>query len=436
MRDLLLAPIILALCIGALRRPWIGVMGWTWISLMNPHALSWHLNYFPVAAVVAVSTLLGLLFTKDRRDFSITAETGLLIAFMCWICVTLAFSFNLEGSFPMWKRVMKIDFMVLVSVVLLYSRKHLITFTWVVVASIGFYGVKGGLFTLATGGEYRVWGPTSTFIEGNNELALALIVITPLLHFLQRQVVSRLGKLAITAAIVLCIAAAVGSHSRGALVALVGMGGALWWYGGRKFSILVGIVLIVGAGLSFMPEHWFSRMDTIANYQEDASAMGRINAWWMAWNLASDRFFGGGFDIYNLDQFYLYAPNPLAVHAAHSIYFQILGEHGFFGLILFLLLWFVVWRSAGRLRVNGRSRPDTQWVSDLGAMCQVSLIGYATGGAFLSLAYFDLPYNILIMIVVARRWLDRGAWLTDVEAPLSTKAYVKAFGEKSSESRG
>lgn len=418
MRDSLLALAILVLCVGAVRRPWIGVMGWTWVSLMNPHALSWHLSSFPVAAAVAVSTLLGLLFTKDRRDFSITTETALLIVFMCWICITLPFSFNVEGSIPMWKRVMKIDFMILVSLAILYSRKHLIAFTWVVVSSIGFYGVKGGIFTLATGGQHRVWGPVSTFIEGNNELALALIVITPLLYFLQRQIVSRVGKLAITGAILLCIAAAVGSHSRGALVALGGMGLALWWYGGRKFSILIGIVFVIGAGIGFMPEHWFSRMDTIANYQEDSSAMGRINAWWMAWNLASDRFFGGGFDIYNFDQFYLYAPNPTDVHAAHSIYFQVLGEHGFVGLLLFFLLWFAVWRSAGRLRIKGRSRPETLWVSDLAAMCQVSLIGYATGGAFLSLAYFDLPYNILIMIVMAHRWVNREAWLAEGEMPI------------------
>ncbi len=66
----------------------------------------------------------------------------------------------------------------------------------------------------------------------------------------------------------------------------------------------------------FMPEHWTARMTTISEYREDASAMGRINAWWMAWNLAAKNFFGGGYEIYNLITFSQYAPDPTDVHAA------------------------------------------------------------------------------------------------------------------------
>ena len=76
---------------------------------------------------------------------------------------------------------------------------------------------------------------------------------------------------------------------------------------------------------------------------------------------------------------------------------------------------------------KARKEPQTQWLSDLGAMCQVSLVGYAVGGAFLSLAYFDLPYNILIMIVLGRRWIKRRAWLEPEEihsAQPQTKAVL------------
>ena len=297
-----------------------------------------------------------------------------------------------------------------------------------VVGSIGFYGIKGGLFTLQTGGVYRVWGPTGTFIEGNNELALALIIITPLFRFLQLQTTSIWGKRAITAAILLCIAAALGSHSRGALLALTAMAMALWWYGGRQLGVFLGVVFVSALALMFLPEHWFSRMNTIGDYQSDASAMGRINAWWMAWNLASDRFFGGGFSIYDLNVFGRYAPNPFDVQGAHSIYFQVLGEHGFVGLFLFMTLWLLVWWNARRLRKEAWKVPETKWLSDLGAMCQVSLVGYAVGGAFLGLAYFDLPYNILIMIVVARRWIKRQAWLEseELEASLPREKRVLA----------
>ena len=44
--------------------------------------------------------------------------------------------------------------------------------------------------------------------------------------------------------------------------------------------------------------------------------------------------------------FAIYAPDPTDVHAAHSIYFQVLGEHGFVGLGLYLLLGVLTWRDA------------------------------------------------------------------------------------------
>ena len=157
--------------------------------------------------------------------------------------------------------------------------------------------------------------------------------------------------------------------------------------------------------LGFLPESWFQRMNTIGEFHEDASAMGRINAWWMAWNLARANFFGGGFEIYTPAVFSQYAPVPDDLHAAHSIYFQILGEHGFVGLVLFVVLWLTVWWLAGQLRLRGDARPETLLVSHLGAMIQVSLVAYGVGGAFLSLAYFDLPYYLLVLVVVSLQWM-------------------------------
>lgn len=185
----------------------------------------------------------------------------------------------------------------------------------------------------------------------------------------------------------------------------------LWWHSQSKSAAAAIIILCAIALFMFMPDIWHERMETIKTYEQDESAMGRINAWSMAWNLARDRFLGGGFSIVNSDLFAMYAPDPTTPRAMHSIYFQILGEHGFVGLFIFLLMWILVWRSAGRLRAQGKLQPQTLWLSSMGAMCQISLVGYAVGGAFLSLAYFDLPYNLLILVVLGCRWMDSKAWL-------------------------
>ena len=159
------------------------------------------------------------------------------------------------------------------------------------------------------------------------------------MRFLQLQLHNKLGRLALGAAMLLSAVAALGTQSRGALVAIVAMAFMLWWRN-RSKVVFGALLILVGIGIvAFMPDAWEQRMKSIAEYENDGSALGRINAWWMAWNLAKANLFGGGFDIYDAATFHAYAPNPTDIHAAHSIYFQVLGEHGFVGLILFVLIW-------------------------------------------------------------------------------------------------
>ena len=421
MRDLLIVGIVLAGSLYALRQPWVGVMLWTWLSLMNPHSLAYGFSQtFPVAAIAAAATLIGLAMTKDRRNPFFSPPATWLLLLMIWICITYVFSYNVEDSTDMLKKVMKIDFMILVSIALLSTRRHINTFIWVVVLSLGFYGVKGGIFTITSGGNHRVWGPGG-FIGGNNEIALALIIAIPFMYYLLLQAEQKWVKHGLVATMLLSAVAALGSHSRGALLAIAAMAFYMWLKAPRKILVGSALILFGTAMLAFMPGVWEARMGTIANYEQDASAMGRINAWWTAYNVATSRITGAGFDMYTPQIFALYAPDPVDIHAAHSIYFQVLGEHGFIGLFLFLGMWWSVWRTAAWLIKNGGKEPETKWCQFLGAMTQVSLIGYAVGGAFLSLAYFDLPYNALVMVVLARSWMERKAWLTEKSDLVTTE---------------
>lgn len=423
MRDALTLSIIAGCVAAALFHPWIGILAWTLLGIMNPHRYSWLASEMPVGAALAIATMLGILFTRDRVRPVVTPTMIVLALFMLWMCITLPFSIYVDRSMDMWTRVMKIDFMIFVAAALLYTRRHILALTWVLVFSLGLYGVKGGVFTILTGGNYRVWGPPESFVEGNNELALALVMTIPLMRFLQMQLQNKWARHAFTLAMLLTATSALGTHSRGALLALIAMAVVLWSRTRHKVASFV-VLLLVGVSLvAFMPGQWEDRMHTIVNYEQDESALGRINAWWMAYNLASDRIFGGGFFIYRLAVFTQYAPVPDDVHAAHSIYFQVLGEHGFIGLALFLLMWFLVWRSAGWLRTNGSKQPESVWAGDLGAMIQASIAGYAVGGAFLSLAYFDLPYNLLLLVVITRRWVEQKRWEEErVVAPLPESA--------------
>jgi putative inorganic carbon (hco3(-)) transporter len=408
MRDLVFISLLVVLVPLSVMRPWIGALTWTWISVMNPHAYTWVAANLPVAAVVAGATLLGLLVSRDPKRSPFNAVTLALIAWVGWMCVTTVLAFHPEDSQDMLVRVLKIQLMVLATIMVLVERRQIEAMIWVLVFSLGFYGVKGGLFTIASGGSYRVWGPTNTFIEGNNEVALALVMAIPLMHYLQLVSTRKWVRRGLTAAMLLTAAAAAGTQSRGALLAIGAMGLLLWWRTRQKLAM--GIVVFGGALalFTFMPQSWHERMETIGSYESDTSAMGRVYTWEAMFNIARDRPWGGGFDIYNADVLSRYkdSPDTALVRAAHSIYFQVLGEHGFVGLALFLAFWALVWRAAVDLKRRARGDPQTEWAAQLADMCQVSLIGYFVGGAFLSLAYFDLPYDVMLLVVVARRCVE------------------------------
>ena len=402
MRDTVIVLVIAVGAMFAFKRPWIGAVMSVWISLMSPHIqFGIRTAHWPVAQVVALTTLVGWLISRDRTNPLQGAPVAWLMAFWAWICITLPFSFYFSESLWLWERSMKIFLLVFMTLGLVNTRLKLDWLIIMIVISLGYYGVKGGVFTVLTGGNFRVWGPGG-FVEGNNELALALVMLLPYVMYIYQQAGVRWVRWAALGTLLLLPFTILGSHSRGALLGLGAMGLFLWTKSERK--VVGGIVLVAlsALALGFMPEHWWARMETIQDYQQDNSAQGRINAWWAAFNVARANIFGGGFMIYTAEIWARYAPNP-GVNAAHSIYFQVLGEHGFIGLFLFLGIGASTWLTCRKLRRASLEDPDLKWAAHLGAMTQVSMVGYAVGGAFLSLAYFDLPYYQMVIAVVGLR---------------------------------
>ncbi|MBK8016528.1 MAG: putative O-glycosylation ligase, exosortase A system-associated [Betaproteobacteria bacterium] len=410
MRDILVVILVGAIALSALRRPWIGIIGWTWVGLMNPHKQAWGFAAsLPVAAIVGGATLAGFIATKDKRGGLLIPSSSMLIVFILWMVIVWPFSFYRDAAWPMLSQILKIQLMIFVAMALIYERKQIELLVLTIVASLGYYGIKGGLFTIMTGGGHRVWGPSGTFIEGNNELALALITVIPLMRYLQLQTKIVWKRHAWSGAMFLMAASAVGSHSRGALLAIGAMTGLLIVRSRNRFGLLVLAGVAAFFLVSFMPAEWMSRMNTIQTYEEDTSAMSRLDAWTMAFNVARNNVFGGGFEMWSPATYAEYYPMARLVVVAHSIYFQVLGELGFIGLFLYLTMWGLLWLDLGSVRRSVKGDPEKQWMADLAALCQVSLIGYLIGGTFLSLAYFDLPYNLIVICVCLRRLAIKAA---------------------------
>lgn len=401
-RDLFVFAAVFGTLPFVLRKPYIGIYLWSWLGYMNPHRLAWGLAYdFPFAFIVAIVTMLGMAFSREPKQLPWTRENIVLLILIGWMLVTTIFSLYPQLAWLQMEKVAKIQLMVFLTMMLINTREKIETLVLIIALSLGFYGVKGGIFTIVHGGVYRVQGPFGTFIGGNNEVALALIMTIPLIWFLHLNAKRIWMRHSYTAAMFLCAIAVIGSQSRGALVGGIVMGAFLWLKTRNKIFTGLIMALSVGAILTIMPAEWYQRMNTIDTYQSDASAQGRINAWWTAFNLTKDRpLVGGGFDTFQPAVFKLYAPDPYNVHDVHSIYFEMLGEHGYVGFGLFMLLAWLTWRKGARIIRECGKDPTRKWAADLARMLQVSMIGFATAGAFLGLANFDLYYHLIAIMVM------------------------------------
>jgi probable O-glycosylation ligase (exosortase A-associated) len=162
-------------------------------------------------------------------------------------------------------------------------------------------------------------------------------------------------------------------------------------------------------------------MDPTRENAIDGSAFSRINAWTFSWHLAQDfPVTGGGFETFTKELFYTYAPNANDVHGPHSIYFGVLGEHGFVGLFLYLALvcscfvsihWIVKW---------GHFHGD-EVVVNYGNMFRVALAAFLISGLFLGRAYFDYYFTLVACIVVLRRTCVSEQVQTTLEEPLEVE---------------
>lgn len=401
MRDIVFTGIFFTILPFVFTRPHWGIYLWTWLAMMNPHRLCWGFAYdMPFAMITAIATLIAIWRDKDSLRMSWTRESVLLLVFVSWMFVTTVFALYPALAWEQWDKIWKIQLFVFMTILVIDSREKLHGLIWVITLSFALYGVKGGIFTIVNGGVYRVQGPTGSFIGGNNETALALCMTLPLLRYLQLQTKAWWIRLGLTVAMVLSGIAIIGTQSRGGLLGILATGAFLWLKSRNKLFTLVAIVAVAWAATTIMPQQWYDRMNTIQTYEQDRSAMGRISAWWTAFNLAKDRVTGGGFETFQWHVFQRYSPTPELVHDVHSVYFEVMGEHGFIGFGMFMLLALFAWNTGNRIRRLARPSSDMKWMSDLATAIQVSMVGYAAAGAFLGLAYFDLYYTLIAAMVI------------------------------------
>jgi probable O-glycosylation ligase (exosortase A-associated) len=411
MRDYLILATILATLPLILYRPWVGALAWAWISYMNPHRLAWGVVYqFPAAQLVALATLasvaLGVL--RGRVKLSIPWERESILLALLWLLWTATsfFAIHTDWAWEQWGMMTKILLMTFLTIVLIDDMKKLRYLLLVIVFSLGFYGVKGGIFSVLSGGAHRVWGPEYSFIGDNNSLALALNMILPFLVYMSTIESNKKIKWALRIAIPLTVLAIIFTYSRGGFLGLVVVTLLIVWRAKTRTKLIAVLIaaLALPVAIGFIPDQWFDRIGTLKEYDEDASARGRFEAWKVAWGVALDRpLTGGGFDAINDKELYsLYNPESPTDTGVHSVYFEVLGENGFVTFGVFLALIVAAALSLQKIAKSGRGQPELRTFWAYAAMLHASLLAFAVCGTFLELASFDLFYNVIAMVVIVK----------------------------------
>lgn len=402
MRDYVLTAFVFAIIPLCFFRPWLGVIAWYWLGIMNPHRNTWDFAYtMPFAMLVGGATLAGMFFATDRKPIPWNRELIVSVILMCYFTFTTLFAWAPGPAWVQWEKVFKIVLMTLVATMFLYGYDRIRTIMWTIVLSIGFYGVKGFFFVLRSGGGERVQGPEGTFLEGNTFVGLAFVMVIPLMIFLAREETRPWLKRLLYFMAVSSIIATIFTYSRGAYLGLVVIIPLIFLNARKKVvaaCILIPAVLI---GPLVIPEQVFKRADQIENYEEEGSANQRLQSWTVAWNLVKDYpVTGAGFEFeYAPDDDRWLSYSSEKYHwalkrssSAHSIYFQMLGQHGYVAFILFLWLLFGTLLSLNRSKKLALAKKETAWLASYAGGLQIGVVGYMISGAFLSSAYFDLAW--------------------------------------------
>jgi len=187
----------------------------------------------------------------------------------------------------------------------------------------------------------------------------------------------------------------------------------------RRFLYLGLMAAAATIAVPFLPDSFKARMGTIENHQADESASTRVAVWGWTLKYVQDHPFGGGFDAYRGNKIaYMtktadQAGNTTAVEskavvdqgrAYHSSYFEMLGEQGYPGLFLWLLLHGLgIWQmELLRRRWTNRTGVNEQWQAPLANALQLAQIVYMAGSLFVGIAY--QPFILMLIGIQCALW--------------------------------
>lgn len=422
MRDLLMFAIVLAWVPMAFMNGFVAFLLWIYTSMMSPQLYLYGFMIDFRYAFIFAGIALGMLMlgrVQERGHFIWDKIGVLLVLFIAHAIVSamIAINSNYWVTFRL-EFFIKGMAVAIAAPFFLTSRERIHAALIAIVAGLGFHGVVDGAKVIMSGGAHNVLGIPGASLGDNNLLALGMVMLLPITLYLVKYSAYKIAKWAAIGVFILCVMTVLGSNSRGGFLALAVLGVWYWITSPRKIMSAVLVAVVAAGVVNFAPDRWFERIATIQEAGEDESFLGRVAAWKVSVNIANDNpIFGAGFEasqVASIWNKYKQTPNFININipdeikfkAAHSNYFQLMGDLGYMGLCLFLALVASAFTTRWQIKSLVKQLPGNHaWATDLSTALTLSLVAFMVGGAGVSLAYFELTYLQIVMLSIVRHLL-------------------------------
>jgi len=450
MFDLALTAFVAAFLILGVRRPFIWVLAYLYVDIVSPQRISYGLlTTAPISMITFCLALLGWLFLDHKRGTRLNFRQGLILALLVYCGITTTTADFPAFAQAKWSWVWKALVFAMFLPLTLRTRLRIEAAALVMVLSVATIIISGAMKTLVTGGGY---GELHLLVNDNTGLyegsiiSCAAIAIIPLVLWL-----GKFGtifppdnrvKLFVAALIFACLLIPVGTQARTGLVCAGVLTILLLRTVKNKAMYLLGLPILVLLAIPFLPTSFTNRMDTIQNHDQDESASTRTAVW--AWTIgySADHPMGGGFDSYRGNKIKV-TTNKVEVNqegtinsvvvdetvdsarAFHSAYFEMLGEQGYPGLLLWLVLQISGIAQLESVMRRLRRSKDPVDISDAalaGALQQAHFV-YLAGALFVGIAFQPFIFMLIgLQIGLVEQVRRRLRPVRQIHVPIGTSA--------------
>ena len=422
MRDLaIILTYVGFLCIGTMS-PFALALGYVWVDLFAPQYLGWSpLSGLPISFIIGAAAVAAYLLLDRRAPPKITLPTLLFLAIGAWITATTSWAAMPIEGWGKWDVAFKALIFATFIPFVVRSRVQIEAFVHVYIFSMAAHILPWAVKTVFTGGGYGqslgLVGSNVIWLSESSAVATIGIMLVPLLLTLRKHSVllpqGRIRDLLYYGTALGGLFASIGTFARTAIVGLGVLGVALFLRSKRKMTFLLTSAVVGAALLAVTSDKWTARISTIEDYETEGSARVRILVWRWTLDYVAQHPLGGGFRVWLKSHIVLTSSNPNVLQteqngrAFHNIFFAVLGEHGYPGLFLYLLLIVVLFLSLQRVIRLTAGQKTHEWAHDLAKALQITIAVLLSCGNFIDISFEPLVWYLFTMVVCLREYIRR-----------------------------